>query len=90
MDQRVGVQAYTGHDEGAGGTPNEKQKMRVQGAKRRLVEDVRMSDREVEMAIRITEEKLGVLKQAVEEKKIMGLKGQEGGEDAAAAGGSRR
>ena len=43
-------------------------------ATKRLLADLKMSDREVEHAIRVTEEKLGVLKRSIEEKQ--GLEGE--------------
>ncbi len=54
---------------------------------RRQVEGMRMSEREVENAIRVTEEKLGVLKRAVEEGK--GEKSEKGAEGPDGGGSSK-
>lgn len=73
LEERVGMQglAYPGSSDQeavAQARKQREQSLRNKGLRSKLA-DVKMSEREVDHAIRVTEEKLGVLKRAVQEKK---------------------
>ena len=73
LEERVGMQgvAYPGsndHEAVAQARRQREQSLRNKGLVSKLA-DVKMSEREVDHAIRVTEEKLAVLKRAVQEKK---------------------
>lgn len=73
LDERVGMQgvAYPGSSDReavAQARRKREQSLRNNGLRSKL-EDMRMSEREVDHAIKVTEQKLAVLKRAVQEKK---------------------
>ena len=76
LEQRVGMQEIlypggTGDQELiAQARKQREQSLKAKGV-RKAVSDVKMSEREVDQAIRITEERLAVLKRAVEEGKTL-------------------
>lgn len=73
LEERVGMHglAYPGssdQDTVAQARKQREQSLRDKGLRSKLA-DLKMSEREVDHAIRVTEEKLGILKRAVQEKK---------------------
>ena len=89
LEERVAMQGVSypnGGDREAVAKARKAREKSLKGQGKAL-RDVRMSEREVDEAIRITEERLGVLKRAVQEGK--GIKGEleEGSEEEAAMGG---
>lgn len=66
LDRRVGMHGASYPDRRDPGVVREKSKRHAMRSK---PDNVKMTEREVDHAIRVTEEKLGVLKQAVQEKK---------------------
>lgn len=67
LDHRVGMHAASYPERGNPAAAVKQKGKRY--AMRAKLDDVKMSEREVDHAIRVTEEKLGVLKEVVQEKK---------------------
>ena len=79
LEERVGIQglAYpdSGPDHEALAKARKQREQSLKGrATKKMLADLKMSDRTVDHAIRVTEEKLGVLKRSIEERQ--GLQGE--------------
>ena len=93
LEERVGM-AGSSFPGGSGGGDREAiaktRKLREKSFKGmgRALKDLKMSEREVDEAIRVTEERLGVLKRAVREGKIAQRRSDTSVEESATAGGT--
>ena len=81
LEERVGMQGVafpdSRHDQEVVAQARRQREATLKGkGVRKALGDVKMSDREVDHAIRVTEERLGILKRAVNEKN--GVEGTEG------------
>lgn len=90
LEDRMGMQGASFPSAGAGKSPADirrqrGQHLRSQGFKAKIAEE-KMSEREVDHAIRVTEEKLEALKAAVQRKRRKGDGGGDGGEEGASVG----